>query len=154
MAREKGFEDEIAQRFPGIQIVDKRYGMADFAQSLAVAENMLTANPDLSVLFASNESSSVGAAQALKSRNSSVKLVGFDSSPTLLDDLKAGSIDALVVQNPFEMGREAVQAAVTKLNGGSPERIHDMPATLVTRENLSNPDIQKLLNPDLKKYLG
>lgn len=150
MAREQGFEDEIRKNDPGIQIVDKRYGNADFAQSLAVSENMLTAFPDLNALFASNESSTVGAAQALKSRKSAVKLVGFDSSPTLIEDLKSGLIDSLVVQDPFKMGYESIMAAVTKLKGGTPLKIQNLPPLVVTRDNLSDPAVQKRLNPDLK----
>ena len=105
-------------------------------------------------LFASNETSSVGAAQAIKARKSKVKMVGFDASPTLIDDLKAGVIDALVAQHPFKMGFETVQAAVEKLNGGNPEKIRNLAARLVTRENLNEPEIQAQVNPDLKKYLG
>jgi ribose transport system substrate-binding protein len=154
MLREQGFEDAVAKNYPGIQIVDKRYGMADFAKSLGVTENMLTAHPDLDALFASNESSAVGAAQALKGRKGSrVRLVGFDSSPTLLDDLQAGVIDSLVVQDPFRMGYESVQAAVKKLQGGTPEKINNLPALVVTRENLNDPAVQKQLKPDLDKYL-
>jgi ribose transport system substrate-binding protein len=153
MAREQGFEDGIKKNSPGITIVDKRYGNADFAQSLAVAENLLTAHPKLDALFASNESSSVGAAQALKSRHSKVKLVGFDSSPALIEGIKAGLIDALVVQDPFKMGYEAVKAAVEKINGGTPQKINNLPAAVVTKNNLSDPDIDKRLHPDLDKYL-
>ncbi len=154
MDREKGFEDTIQRKFPGIRIIDKRYGMADFAKSLAVTENMLTAHPGLDGLFASNESSAVGAAQALKGRpGTKVKMVGFDWSPTLLEDVKAGVIDSLVVQDPFRMGYDSVKAALEKLNGGTPSKIQDLPPRLVTRENLNNPDIQQQLNPDLKKYL-
>ena len=151
MAREQGFEDEIGKNSAGIKILDKRYGNADFAQSLAVSENMLTAFPDLNALFASNESSSVGAAQALKSRKSPVKLVGFDSSPTLIDDLKSGLIDSLVVQDPFKMGYESVTAAMTKLKGGTPVKIQNLPPLVVTKENLSDPAVQSRINPDLKK---
>ncbi len=153
MAREQGFEDAVAKRFPGIRIADKRYGMADFAKSLAVTENMLTAHPDLDAMFASNESSTVGAVQALKGRQSKVKLVGFDWSPTLLEDLKAGLIDSLVVQNPFQMGFEAVVAAVKKLRGESVVKINNQPPRLIRREDLDKPDVQAQLNPDLKKYL-
>lgn len=154
MDREKGFEDTIQKKFPGIRIIDKRYGMADFAKSLAVTENMLTAHPGLDGLFASNESSAVGAAQALKGRpGTKVKMVGFDWSPTLLEDVKAGVIDSLVVQDPFRMGYDSVKAALEKLNGGTPGKIQDLPPRLVTRENLNDPDIQQQLNPDLKKYL-
>lgn len=153
MAREQGFEDTVQKYLPAVQIVDKRYGWADFAKSLAVTENMLTAHTDLSGMFASNESSTVGAAQALKSRNSHVKLVGFDWSPTLLNDLRSGLIDSLVVQDPFRMGYESIKAAVEKLNGGTPQKINNLPPRVVTRENLDDPDVQKQLNPDLEKYL-
>lgn len=153
LAREQGFEDTLARKFPGIRIVDWRFGMSDFAKSLAVAENMLTAHPDADAMFASNETGSVGAAQALKGRHSKVRLVGFDWSPTLLEDLKAGAIDSLVVQDPFRMGFEAVQAAVKTLRGQRPPRLNNLPARLVTRENLFDPDVQRQLNPDLKKYL-
>jgi ribose transport system substrate-binding protein len=154
MLREQGFEETIAKNFPGIQIVDKRYGMADFAKSLAAAENMLTAHPDMDALFASNESSTVGAAQALKGRKGHVLLVGFDSSPTLLEDLQSGLIDSLVVQDPFRMGYNSVQAAVKKLRGGTPEKMQNMPPLLVTKDNLNDPVVQKQLKPDLEKYLN
>lgn len=153
MARETGFEEGIHQDAPGIKIMDKKYGNADFAQSLAVSENMLTAYPGLSALFASNESSSVGAARAIKSRKSAVKLVGFDSSPSLLEDLKSGLIDSLIVQDPFRMGHDSVMAAVGKLRGGTPEKIQNLPPRVVTRENMTDPEIQKVLSPDLDKYL-
>jgi ribose transport system substrate-binding protein len=133
--------------------VDKRYGEADFALSLRAAENMLTAHPDLVGMFASNESSTVGAAQALKGRKSDIKLVGFDSGPSLEAALRAGVIDSLVVQNPFKMGYESVMAAVKKLNGGTPEKINNLAPRLVLKEDLDKPDVQAQLNPDLKKYL-
>ncbi len=153
MAREQGFEDTIKSKFPHIQILDKRYGDASVERSLTVAENMLTAHPDLTALFASNESSAIGAARALKSRGSKIRLVGFDSGPTLEDDLKAGVIDSLVVQDPFKMGYESIAAAVRKLKGETPEKVQNLEARLVTRGDLEKPEIQDLLRPDLKKYL-
>ena len=154
MAREQGFEDAMKEKFPGIEILDKRYGMADFAKSLAVTENMLTAHPDLDALFASNESSSVGAAQALKQRHSKVKLVGFDWSPGLLDDLRAGVIDSLVAQHPFQMGEMSVQAAVAKLKGQEVVKINNIAPKLLLKDNLDTPEVRAQITPDLKKYLG
>ncbi len=154
MAREQGFEDALHEKFPKIKIVDKRFGMADFAKSLAVAENMLTAFPEVDAMFASNESSTVGAAQALKGRKGSkVKLVGFDWSPTLLDDLKNGLIDSLIVQNPFKMGEESVRAAVAQLNGKPVKKVNELPPRVILKADLDKPDVQAHLNPDLKKYL-
>lgn len=153
MAREDGFKNVIQTKFPGIKILDERYGMADFAQSRTVAENMLTANPNLDGIFGSNESSSVGAAQALISRKGNAKLVGFDWSPGLLEDVKAGRIDSLVIQDPFKMGHEAVTAAVRTLKGEKLPKKIDLEPRLVDRDNLGSPAIQAQVNPDLKKYL-
>lgn len=153
MARETGFEETLKKKFPAVQIADKRYGWADFAKSLEVSENILTAHPDVDALFASNESSTVGAAQALKARQSKVKLVGFDWGPTLEEGLRAGSIDSLVVQDPFRMGYDSVKAAVLKLNGGAPQKINNLPPLVVTRQNLDEPAVQAQVNPDLDQYL-
>jgi ribose transport system substrate-binding protein len=150
LAREQGFEDELREHSPGIRILDKRFGMSDFAKSLAVAENMLTAHPGVDAVFASNETSTVGAAQAVKARGSKVKLVGFDSSPTLLADLEAGLIDSLVVQHAWKMGYEAVSLAVRKLRGETPPKENPLPARLVTRANMNEPEIYLQLHPKLE----
>lgn len=152
-AREKGFADAIQQKFPNIQILDKRFGMAIVAQSMTVAENMLTAHPDLDGIFASNESGTIGAAQALRDRRGKVKLVGFDWSPTLLNDLQSGLVDSLVIQDPFQMGYQAVSTAVKHLDGQPVVKIVDMAPRLIDRDNVNQPEIQAQLHPDLKKYL-
>lgn len=152
MAREKGFEDRLAAKFPAIRIADKQYGMADFAQSLKVSENMLTAAPDLNAMFASNESSTVGALRALKD-HPGVKLVGFDFSPQILEGLKDGVVDSVVVQDPFQMGYKSFLAAATKIRGSAPQRIQNIEPALVTKANVDQPDIQQRVNPDLEKYL-
>ncbi len=153
-AREDGFRHELHTKFPAIQILDERFGMASIAQSLTVAENMLTAHPDLNGIFSSNESGTEGAAQALKERGSKVKLVGFDSSPVLLDELQAGWIDSVVIQDPFRMGETAVNQAVKAVRGEkTPKQIFLSPR-LVNSANLNNADIHAQLYPDLTKYLG
>jgi ribose transport system substrate-binding protein len=154
MAREPGYEDYLKKNFPGIRIVDKRSGDSDFAKSLRVAENMLTAHPDIEAFFGSNESSTIGASQALKARSSKVKLVGFDAGPTLEADLRAGVIDSLVVQHPFRMGHDSVVAALKHFRGEQQNKIQNIEPRLVTRENIDQKDVQEQLNPDLKKYLG
>jgi len=119
-----------------------------------VAENMLTAIPDAAGLFASNESSAAGAAQALKARaGTKVKAIGFDSSPALVADLKAGVFDSLVIQDPFSMGYQSVLNAAKAIGGQPVQKVNDMPPQLVTQNNLATPDVQAKLNPDLKKYL-
>ena len=153
-AREQGFEQAIKTEFPGITIADKRFGNSDAARSLTVSENMLTAITDLDAFFAVNEAASIGASQALKSRQSNVRLVGFDWSPTLIDDLRSGVIDSFIAQDPFQIGRKSVTSAVQALQGQAVEKIQRLPPRLIRKDDLELPEVQKLLNPDLKKYLG
>lgn len=154
MARERGFEEILSRKFPDLHIVDKRFGMSDYAKSLAITENMLTSHPDLSGVFGSNESSTAGAAQALKSRSSKVKLVGFDSSPALLDHLRSGIIDSLVIQDPFRMGAQSVNSACDHLDGKLVEKKQPLPPRLVRRADMDEPEAKRLLYPELKKYLS
>ena len=153
-AREDGFREELKAKFPGIQILDERFGMASIAQSLTVAENMLTAHPDLNGIFASNESGTEGASQAAKARGGHIKIVGFDSSPMLLEQLRAGVIDSLVVQDPFHMGETAVDEAIKAIKGMKTPKEMLLPPRLVNAGNLNNPEIQTQLKPNLELYLG
>src|SRR5205823_3554626 len=156
MDRESGFKDAVAKEFPALRIAAQQYSMSDRAKGMAVTENILTAHPQLDGLFASSEPSSVGTSQAVKSRGlvGKIKFVGFDSSEGLVEDLKAGVIDALVAQDPFKMGFEAVRAVTDKLNGKTPEKKIDLSGAVITRADLDKPEIKALLHPDLEKYLG
>jgi ribose transport system substrate-binding protein len=144
----------MKRRFPAVEIVAMQFGMADRAKAMAATENILTAHPDLAGLYADNESSTVGAVQALKSRDTrTVKLVAMDASDALVADLRAGRIDSIVVQNPFRMGYEAVRAIGLTLRGAEPEKMQDSGAALVRREDLDKPEIHALLFPDIRPYL-
>jgi len=145
--REEGFQQVIKQKYPGIEIVAFQYGESDRARSLDRAADILTADSDLNGFFASNEPSTVGVVQAIKQKGMGGKilLVGFDSSPNLIEDLKSGAIDSLVLQNPFKMGHEAVKSMVEKLNGQTPPRQVDTGVKLLTRDNLDTPEMQQLL---------
>jgi len=155
LAREQGFKDTLEKEFPTVKLVAWQFGMSDRARSLAVTEDILTAHPDLDGIFASNESSSIGAVQAVKARGlaGKLKIVGFDNSPSLVDDLRAGAIDSLILQDPFQIGYQGMKTLLDHKAGRTPPKRVDLPPTLVTRENLNNPKIRELLNPELDRYL-
>jgi ribose transport system substrate-binding protein len=151
--RERAFEETIAKEFPGVRIVAQQFGMADAARSRASAENILTAHPDLAGLFASSEAASIGAIQAARSRGMSgkIKLVTFDFSPTHLEALKDGTVDVMLVQDPFRIGYEAVKSLAEKLSGRVPARRLDLPVRLIVKADLAKPAVQALLFPDGQK---
>ena len=84
---------------------------------------------------------------ALKRHNlsGSKKVVGFDTSPGLMEGLRKDEIQALVVQNPKKMGHEAVKALVAKMKGETVPTFIDTGAAVITQENLDIPEIQTLL---------
>ena len=155
MDRERGFNEVIEKEFPKIKIVASQFSMSDRAKARTSAENILTANPNLSGIFASAEPGSVGVALALKARGISgkVKFVAFDSSDAMIEDTREGTIDAMVVQDPFKMGYESVKTLVDKWNGKTPEKRIDLHARVITKADLDKPDVKELLHPDVSKYL-
>lgn len=154
MERERGFDD-LVSRNPAITVVGRQYSMSDRSKGMAATENILTAHPEVRGIFASSEPSSVGVAQALKARGlaGKIKLVAFDTSEGLVQDLKGGTIDALVAQDPFRIGYEGVRTIVDKWRGKTPPKRIDLDARVVTGPDLEKPEIQALLRPDLNKYL-
>ncbi len=154
MDRESGFETEMRAKFPNVELLGVRFGMADRAKSMAETENMLTANPDLAGLFADNESSSAGAVQALKSRGAKgVKLVAFDASEQLVRDCEDGWIDSIVVQDPFKMGYESTRAVVEHLAGRAVKPEIDSGVRLLTKEDMTKKEVRDFLFPDIKAIL-
>jgi ribose transport system substrate-binding protein len=146
--RENGFIDTIEKEFPDIEIVDTKYGMATVETALQAAEDLLTKHAELDGLYASNASTSVGSAQALQSqgRADNIKMIGFDAEETLIDKLRSGVVDSLVVQDPYKMGYIGVKTLVDKINGKEVPKVIDTGVELVTLERLEEPKIKALLN--------
>ena len=146
--REAGFIETIENEFPEIEIVDTKYGLDTVETALQVTEDLLTRNADIDGLYACNESTSVGALRALQSHGyaGKIKMVGFDAGELLIEGLKTGAIDSLVVQNPYKMGYEGVKAVLAKLDGKEVRKQIDTGVDLVTKERLEEPEIKDLLN--------
>lgn len=147
--REQGFLQGI-KKFPGIAVVATEYTDSDSGKARDKMETLLTAHPDLAGVFASNEPNVVGAAGALKDRNlvGKVKLFGFDASDPEIQYLKDGVVQGIVVQDPFKMGYEGVKAIAQIVRGqGTPQKRIDTGATVVTKDNLNDPKVHKLLYP-------
>ena len=145
--REAGFLAAI-KKFPDIQVIlENRYSGTTISEAHSTALNMLDKLKEADGIFCANEPSTLGMLRALEQNNlaGSKKLVGFDTSPGLVEALKRGEIKALVAQNPKKMGCEAVRALVTKIKGEAVDAVIDSGAAVVTKENLGTPEIQVLL---------
>ena len=72
-------------------------------------------------------------------------MIGFDAETALVDGLRAGQIDSLVVQDPYKIGYEGVKAIAIFRKGEPVEKRIDTGVTVITRESLSDPKVQDLL---------
>jgi ribose transport system substrate-binding protein len=154
--REAGFLDTVKKEFPGLDLlVQDQYAGATTETAYQLAENLLSRFPDVEGIFAPNESSTFGVLRALQEARlaGKVKFVGFDSSPKLVQGLKDGEILGLVLQNPMKMGYLGVKTMVAHLRGEPVAKVIDTGVTLVTVDNMDQPEIRSLLEPDLAKYL-
>jgi ribose transport system substrate-binding protein len=155
--REQGFLDEITKNHPNIKVLSSDQYAHDTADTAQKASESLLAslkNPDGSLkiqgMYTPNESSTFGTLLTLEGNNWAGKIVfvGFDSSEKLIEGLKSGHLNAVVIQNPYKMGYESVKAMAAFLQSGTkPEPKIDTGATLVNKANMDSADIAKLLSP-------
>jgi ribose transport system substrate-binding protein len=155
--REKGFVDTMRGSFPRIKfLVEDQYAGATTETAYQLVENLLNRFPDVQGLFCPNESSTFGALRALQEsgRAGSIKFVGFDSSPKLVQGLEEGHIHGLVLQDPIKIGYMGVKQMVLHLRGQTIEKRVDTGVHLITPENMSEPAMKALLSPDFSLYLN
>ncbi len=158
--REKGFLDAVKAK-PTIKVVsENQYGGATTETAFSKGESLLLAQKAdtgaVNGIFTPNESTTFGMLLALQKSKMTkkMKFVGFDASEKLIGALKEGDVDGLVVQNPFNMGYLAVKTMADHLRGKKVEKRIDTGAQLVTKENLEDPKVKEVIQPDLKKWLG
>ena len=123
--------------------------LAEAGQAQKDAEAMLREHPEINVLIAFKEPTSVAAAYAVDSLDlcESGLLVRYESKVATVDGLQDGCVDALIVQNPYAMGYLGVESAYKLLSDGGEEleTVVDTSTQIVDRENMFTMDSQKAL---------
>jgi ribose transport system substrate-binding protein len=159
--REDGFLAAMKAN-PGIQVVSSnQYGGADVESAYKKSETLLSnyKKPDgrLSIdgIFTPNESTSFAMQRVLQDNGwaGKVRFVGFDASENLVKGLKDGQIDALVVQDPINMGYLGLKTLVAHIKGQTVEKRIDTGVRLATKENMDSADMKDVLHPDLSQWL-
>ena len=147
--RDAGFRQGLAGPCPNVDASLQRYNNNDINTAASQVNDALTANPDLLGVFADNNTSGVGAARAIKDNTAAerIPVVAFDSDPQENAALADGSIDALVVQNPYFFGYQGVVMAGMATVGRIPPRVIDPGAVVADRDNMGTPEVKSLLEP-------
>jgi len=146
--RALGFKAGLANH-PNLTVVAEQSTRSDFSTAVSITERILAAHPDLDGIFAMNEPTVLGAAEAVKKTGKvgQVKIVGWDAAPAEVKLVEEGVISALVVQNPFRMGYDGVNAAVKMIRDGATVPSGDTGVSFLSAGNLSSPQSRALLNP-------
>jgi ribose transport system substrate-binding protein len=137
MTRENDFKDQLAKKYPGITVVGTQYSDGDATKALNIATDFITANPDLAGIYACNEGSTTGAGNGIEQagKAGTVKFVGFDWSANTKALIERSVLNATMVQNPYQMGYQGVQAGVDLLAGKTVQRRIDTGVTVATKAN-------------------
>jgi ribose transport system substrate-binding protein len=160
--REEGFLEAV-KGHSGIEVVSaNQYGGADvegaYKRSEALLSGLKRADGQLDVdgIFTPNESTTLAMLRVLEGNGwaGKVRFVGFDASDTLLKGMSDGTLNALVLQDPVNMGYLGVKTLVAHIHGQRVEQRIDTGVRLVAREHMNDPDVKDLLHPDLAQWLN
>jgi len=145
--REEGFLEAMA-KYPKIQLIEKdRYSGGTLDEAKKACKSILEKLQEADGVFCPNESTTIAMLYTLQNAKlaGKIKFVGFDTPSVVVDALKKGEVNALVAQDPTRMGYQSVKSMVDYLRGKKVPANVDIDVQIVTRENINNPEIQKLL---------
>ena len=147
--RTQGFEDQI-KNYPNIEFIGTQYCGSDPAKATSIISATLAAHPYLKGIYTVSTQELEGAAVALVNADAKdkVALVGFDSSPIVIEHINSGVIKGTVLQEPYEMGVIAVQQAYNALTGKAVTAKIDTPFVFLTLETMKDPEISKYIYQD------
>lgn len=134
--RREGYEKACAEK--GVEVLAALSGQNTTDGATKTMEDLLNAYPDqIKMVFCHNDDTAIGAMNACKSAGvEDITIVGFDGNASAVDLILAGElVKATVAQQPYEMGYQAVEAALKAINGESVDEVINAPVQVVTAEN-------------------
>ncbi len=118
---------------------------ADMFSEEEVIDYLFEKHPEVKGVYATNGDAVKLAVEAVERNDAKASIIGFDADQEELDALEEGKVDALVLQNPFGMGYAAVIASARAALSMGNEAVVDTGYVWITKKNLEEEGIQKLL---------
>ena len=144
--RARSLEHTLALEFPDIHVVFRSLALPTVSQEQQIAEKLVAKGPQVDAILALTQSSTRGAYYALTEFNRipAIRLIGFDQD--LVVPVHAGGIDSVVMQNTYQMGRDAVKLLDQEMHGSAGSRHVIVEPELVTRENIDSDPVRQMLD--------
>ena len=145
-ARVEGFKQGIAE-FPGIKFLGVQYTQNATAKAANSTSTTASSNADLAGVFGVTTNNTEGAVTGLREakKTGAVKVVGYDTSDPIVEALKNGGADALIVQYPFGEGKAGIDSAKKIWAGQEVAKKQTSPFVVATKENLESAEVQKYI---------
>lgn len=133
-----GFKKAVTDSGEAITFLDTVDGQNVQETALSASENLMTANPDMTTLYATGEPALLGAVSAVTSqgRTGDVKVFGWDLTKQAVQGINDGWVVAVVQQDPAGEGKAAVEALAKLKKGEKVDPIINIPVTIVTKKNV------------------
>ena len=132
--RARGFESKAKEL--GLNVLPRKLLKLSLEDGRRTMEDTLASNPEVAGAFFMNQLVAQGAYAALEgAKRTDVKLVPFDLDPVSFEMVKEGKILGIIVQDPYKIGYEGMNAMATKLTGGNPPARLDLPTRVLTKDN-------------------
>ena len=132
--REDGAKE--AMEAAGLTVVAVQPADSDRAKGQTVAENLLTANPNLKAIFATNDEMALGAANAAKAAGKTLVIVGFDASPDALQAIADGTLSGSIAQFAAKIGELGTLTAAQVARGEAVEAFVNTGVEVVSKDNV------------------
>jgi ABC-type sugar transport system substrate-binding protein len=144
-ARIKGFQDQIKSAHPGITLLPVQYDNDDPAKAAQILQSTVAAHPDLGGVFADNVKTAEGVAAGVNQagKKGAIKISAFDAGPQQVQDLKNGTVQVLIAQDPGDIGVQGVQQAVAAIKGQSVKASIGTTLVAITQSNMNDPNVSK-----------
>ena len=132
-----GFLEAVKDEI-GIQVVQVVDGQNVLEIAMTAAENLMTANPDLDLVYTTGEPATLGAIAAIEAASAAdrIKLFGWDLHKQVIRAIDTGLALGIVQQDPFAEGYYGVVYALKILKGEKVPEELIIPVTIVTKENV------------------
>jgi len=135
LQRSEGFQ--TALEAGGVEVIATQSGNNTTDGAMATMEDLLTRfSGEIDAVLCTNDDQAIGAMQACQQNNAAdVKVFGFDGNVSAVELILEGKLTATVAQQPFLMGKMAIETAVKALQGETVEAVIGVDVMLVTKEN-------------------
>ncbi len=149
-ARAQAFTEAVQSRYPGIRIVARPRGSFQLGEAEQETEDLLRRYPRLRAIVSIGITETRGAQIALggSAAERKVFLVGFDQDLDLMFAVRRGLIQAVIAQNTFAMGYQAMRMLEAARRGAPMTQLTRVRPVLVTRETIDRPEVQQVLSMD------